>query len=41
LVEWKQEPESKVWINPSIVAGEHLVTECPYIYREFIERKYA
>ena len=43
LVEWAQPEESvggeRVWVSPSLVAGEQLVTEAPYLYRDFVERK--
>jgi hypothetical protein len=53
LIEWKQDhrppqekddnPEQRkgTIITPSIVKGHHLVTEAPYLYRQFIENKYS
>ena len=28
-------------LTPSIVKGAHLVTEAPYLYRQFVEAKYS
>jgi hypothetical protein len=39
-----QNPESPIkqtLVVPSIVKGSHMVTEAPYLYRQFIESRYA
>jgi hypothetical protein len=44
LIEWRQQEQSenqKLWITPSIITGEQLVVEQPFMFREFIEKRYA